>query len=160
MHHRVEYSIHRHQGKDYIIATEEDNLIYLGWNLDYLKSKFTNLIYQKTSLHQSIYLQLQDYFSGARKSFDIKTKFYGTEFQLKVWNELIRIKYGETRTYGDIANIIGSHKAQRAVGAALGKNPIAIIYPCHRVIGKNRSLTGFAGGLDEKMKLLKLEQSL
>lgn len=160
MHHRVEYSIHRHQGKDYIIATEEDALVYLGWNLNDLKNKSIELHNKCTSIHLSLNKQLSEYFVGKRKTFDVKTKFYGTEFQVKVWNELNHIKYGETKTYQDIANAIGSLNAQRAVGAALGKNPIAIIYPCHRVIGKNKSLTGFAGGLDEKMKLLKLEQSV
>lgn len=160
MHHRVEYSIHRHQGKDYIIATEQDTLVYLGWYLDDLKNRSDELHNKCTQIHRTLNKQLTEYFQGKRKVFNIKSKFYGTDFQLKVWNELTHINYGETRTYGDIASAVGSQKAQRAVGAALGKNPIAIIYPCHRVIGKNKSLTGFAGGLDEKMKLLKLEQSL
>jgi methylated-DNA-[protein]-cysteine S-methyltransferase len=101
--------------------------------------------------------QLKDYFSGKRKSFSIKLDFKGTEFQKRVWAALLTIPFGETRSYGQIAKQIQSPKAVRAVGAANGKNPISIIAPCHRVIGATGKLTGFAGGLEAKARLLALE---
>ena len=103
--------------------------------------------------------QLKEYFSGIRKSFDLPLEMNGTEFQLKVWNELCNIPYGETRSYKDIAEKIGNPKAVRAVGGANNKNKLMIIVPCHRVIGANGSLTGYAGGIDVKKILLELEQS-
>ena len=101
--------------------------------------------------------QLGEYFAGARKSFDLPLDFAGTPFQKKVWSELLNIPFGQTRTYGQIANAIGKPRAFRAVGAANGKNPISIVAPCHRVIGKDGSLTGFAGGLEAKECLLEIE---
>ena len=93
-----------------------------------------------------------------RKNFDIEIEMIGTEFQKKVWKELLNIPYGETRSYKDIAIAIGNGKACRAVGNANNKNPIAIIVLCHRVVGSNGSMTGYAGGLDIKEKLLKIEK--
>ena len=101
--------------------------------------------------------QLKDYFAGKLKSFSIALDFAGTEFQKKVWNALLTIPFGETRSYSQIAKQIGSPKAVRAVGAANGKNPLSIIAPCHRVIGANGKLTGFAGGLEAKACLLGIE---
>ena len=102
--------------------------------------------------------QLEAYFSGRRKSFSLKLAPEGTEFQKSVWKALCKIPYGETRTYKDIAESIGNPKAYRAVGTANNRNPIAIIVPCHRVIGVNGKLTGYASGLDVKEYLLKLEE--
>ena len=101
--------------------------------------------------------QLADYFAGKRRAFDMPLDFKGTDFQKKVWSALLTIPFGETRSYAQIAQQIGSPKAVRAVGAANGKNPISIIAPCHRVIGANGKLTGFAGGLTVKARLLGLE---
>ena len=101
--------------------------------------------------------QLNEYFSGQRKGFDLPLDFEGTEFQEKVWQALLTIPFGETRSYKQIAEQIGNVKAVRAVGAANGKNPISIIAPCHRVVGANGKLVGFAGGLENKDILLKLE---
>jgi len=101
--------------------------------------------------------QLQEYFAGERRSFDLALNLSGTEFQLRVLEELQRIPYGETTSYSDIARRIGRPKAMRAVGAANGRNPIPIIIPCHRVIGSGGALTGFGGGLDTKEALLRLE---
>jgi len=101
--------------------------------------------------------QLIEYFSGQRKVFDIPLDFEGTDFQKKVWSALLTIPYGETRSYKQIAQQLGNEKAVRAVGAANGKNPISIIAPCHRVIGSGGALVGFAGGLDKKEILLRLE---
>jgi methylated-DNA-[protein]-cysteine S-methyltransferase len=101
--------------------------------------------------------QLREYFAGQRKVFSVKLDFVGTAFQNKVWQALLAIPFGETRSYSDIARQLGNPKAMRAVGAANGRNPISIIAPCHRVIGAGGQLTGFAGGLDAKARLLKLE---
>lgn len=101
--------------------------------------------------------QLKEYFIGKRKVFNVKLKFKGTDFQIKVWNELLKIPYGETRAYKDIAISIGNEKAYRAVGNANNKNKIAIIVPCHRVIGSNGNLVGYAGGTYKKKKLLEIE---
>lgn len=101
--------------------------------------------------------QLTEYFAGERHEFDLPLRLNGTEFQLLVLDELRRIPYGETTSYGDIAKRIGRPKAVRAVGAANGRNPIPIIVPCHRVIGSGGALTGFGGGLDTKKALLQLE---
>jgi methylated-DNA-[protein]-cysteine S-methyltransferase len=103
--------------------------------------------------------QLKQYFAGERTEFDIPIHFRGTAFQKEVWNALLQIPYGETRTYSEIAEEIGKPKAVRAVGAANGRNPISIIAPCHRVIGASGALTGFAGGLDRKETLLVLEDA-
>lgn len=101
--------------------------------------------------------QLEEYFLGGRTQFDIPYEFYGTEFQKRVWRSLTQIPYGQRRSYADIAKEIRSPRACRAVGAANGRNPISIVVPCHRVIGKSGSLTGFAGGLETKQFLLNLE---
>lgn len=102
--------------------------------------------------------QLAEYFAGTRQQFDLPLDFEGTDFQKQVWQALLQIPYGETRSYKQIAEQMGNPKAVRAVGAANGKNPISIIAPCHRVIGASGKLVGFAGGLDNKQILLKLEQ--
>ncbi|CAE6713707.1 MULTISPECIES: methylated-DNA--[protein]-cysteine S-methyltransferase [Paraburkholderia] len=101
--------------------------------------------------------QLNEYFAGTRDRFDLELDFQGTDFQKRVWAALLTIPFGETRSYSDIATQIGNINAVRAVGAANGKNPISIVAPCHRVIGASGDLTGFAGGLVNKMFLLSLE---
>jgi len=103
--------------------------------------------------------QLNEYFSGQRQVFDLPLDFEGTEFQQKVWQALLTIPFGETRSYKQIAEQLGNVKAVRAVGAANGKNPISIIAPCHRVVGTSGKLVGFAGGLENKEILLKLESN-
>ena len=101
--------------------------------------------------------QLREYFAGTRNQFELELDFAGTDFQKQVWQALVTIPFGETRSYSQIAQQIGNPKAVRAVGAANGRNPISIIAPCHRVIGASGSLTGFAGGLAAKQYLLALE---
>ncbi|MDY2703120.1 MAG: methylated-DNA--[protein]-cysteine S-methyltransferase, partial [Prevotella sp.] len=101
--------------------------------------------------------QLDDYFAGKRKVFNIPLCPFGTDFQLQVWKSLLEIPYGETRSYMDIAKTIGNPKGVRAVAQAIGANGIDILIPCHRVIGSNHSLTGYAGGLDKKKYMLELE---
>jgi O-6-methylguanine DNA methyltransferase len=101
--------------------------------------------------------QLREYFSGSRRVFDLPLDVRGTAFRRAVWSQVVRIPYGATATYGDIAQLVGKPKASRAVGAALGANPLPIVVPCHRVIGVGHSLTGFGAGLDVKEALLRLE---
>lgn len=108
-------------------------------------------------LHRSAVEQLREYFEGIRTEFDLPIRFNGTEFQIKVWEQLLQIPYGEICSYQFIADRIGATKAVRAVGGAIGKNPISIVAPCHRVLGKDKSLTGYAGGLDRKRFLLARE---
>jgi O-6-methylguanine DNA methyltransferase len=103
--------------------------------------------------------QLRAYFAGQLRRFDLPLDMQGTEFQLRVWHELERIPYGETRSYRQIAEAVGAPRAVRAVGAANGANPIPIVVPCHRVIGANGKLVGYGGGLPLKKRLLELEGS-
>ena len=102
--------------------------------------------------------QLEEYFAGRRTQFALKLDVSGTPFQRKVWSALLTIPFGETRSYGQIARQIGHPRAVRAVGAANGRNPVSIVTPCHRVVGSTGALTGFAGGLDVKARLLAFEQ--
>ena len=111
-----------------------------------------------SALTEKAIIQLKEYFSGTRKSFDLPLELNGTNFQKKVWNALLDIPYGETRSYKDIAEQIGNPKAVRAVGGANHKNKLMIIVPCHRVIGANGSLTGYAGGVKAKARLIELEK--
>jgi methylated-DNA-[protein]-cysteine S-methyltransferase len=106
----------------------------------------------------TVRMQLEEYFAGIRNRFDVELAPQGTEFQRAVWSALSDIPYGETVSYSDIARSIGRSNAVRAVGAANGANPIAIIVPCHRVIGRNGSLVGYGGGMEAKKTLLALEQ--
>jgi methylated-DNA-[protein]-cysteine S-methyltransferase len=107
--------------------------------------------------HCEVIKQLQEYFDGTRTRFDLALDIDGTPFQLAIWNELRKIPYGETRSYGEIARSIGKPGAARAVGMANHENPVAIVIPCHRVVGSDGSLTGYAGGLDLKKKLIEIE---
>ncbi len=101
--------------------------------------------------------ELQEYFAGKRKKFTVPLDLRGTEFELKIWNQLLKIPYGQVVSYSDIAKRIHNPKSVRAVGGANHSNPVAIIVPCHRVVGKNGSLTGYGGGMDKKRLLLDLE---
>jgi len=112
----------------------------------------------ETPLIKKAYTQLSEYFSGNRKTFNLPLKLEGTEFQKKVWQALIDIPYGETRSYKQIAEAVGCPKGCRAVGNANNKNKILIMVPCHRVIGANGDLVGFGAGLDVKKKLLYIEK--
>lgn len=119
-----------------------------------------DVLEEETPLLAEAKKQFREYFAGKRKAFELPLSLHGTEFQMRDWEELLRIPYGETRSYGEIARAIGCPKGSRAVGMANRNNPIAIIVPCHRVIGANGSLTGYAGknkALDIKEYLLKLE---
>jgi methylated-DNA-[protein]-cysteine S-methyltransferase len=113
---------------------------------------------KETGLIKKAYSQLSEYLAGRRKEFDLPLEPEGTEFQIKVWSALRAIPYGAVRSYKEIAQAVGNEKACRAVGQANNKNPIAIIIPCHRVIGADGGLTGYGGGLGIKEKLLKTER--
>lgn len=111
-------------------------------------------------LVKDVICQLEEYFMGERTIFDVKLEFSGSEFQKKAWNALLKIPFGEIISYKEQADKIGNSKAARAIGNANNKNPIAIIVPCHRVIGKDGSLVGYGGGLDKKNFLLELENRI
>ena len=137
------------------IYIAEDN----GGITDVTMHPVDNAIEKETPLILQAADMLREYFDGKRKNFDgLRLNAEGTVFQRKAWNALSTIPYGQTRTYKEQAEAIGNIKACRAVGSANSKNPISIIIPCHRVIGSNKSLTGYAGGLDVKKALLELEQ--
>lgn len=112
----------------------------------------------KTNLTNQVYQQLIQYFDGKRKDFDFPYQLIGTPFQIKVWQALTTIPFGQTRTYKEIATLIGNEKASRAIGMANHKNPIHFVIPCHRVIGTNGKLTGYASGVELKSYLLDLEK--
>jgi len=101
--------------------------------------------------------QLREYFAGEREAFDLPLALRGTDFQRAVWDALLGIPYGHTSTYGAVARRLGRPAASRAVGASVGRNPVAVVVPCHRVLGANGALTGYAGGIDRKRGLLSLE---
>ena len=109
------------------------------------------------ALLESAARQVEDYFSGTIKAFELPLAASGTEFQQKVWEALVAIPHGTVTSYGDVARALGFPQASRAVGAAIGRNPLSLVVPCHRVIGANGSLTGYAGGIDRKRRLLELE---
>lgn len=133
------------------IICEDESLIGLKLVSEKIHRECENKISKKVKS------QIKEYLNGSRKTFSLPFKLNGTDFQKKVYEETLKIPYGSTKTYGEIANSIVNPKSMRAVGMALNKNPIWIIIPCHRVIGKNNKLTGFAGGIDKKLSLLKLE---
>lgn len=138
---------------DIFISADENFLLSVQFvNHNFIENKENKIIRQTKK-------QLDEYFRGKRKKFELPLNPKGTEFQKKVWLQLMKIPYGKTATYKDIATLIGNTNASRAVGNANNKNPIAIIIPCHRVIGSNNKLTGYAGGLDKKEKLLNLEKN-
>lgn len=126
--------------------------------LEFGETSILDSTYGKSELLDLAFLQLEEYLEGKRKNFSLPINPDGSEFQKKVWKELLKIPYGETRCYQEIAIGIGNEKASRAIGMANHNNPIAIMIPCHRVIGKNGALVGYAGGMERKVQLLELEQ--
>jgi methylated-DNA-[protein]-cysteine S-methyltransferase len=144
------------------LISNENALIAVLWENNSPKrvNLSGHLIDHETSILTETKKQLDAYFEGKRKNFDLPLHIKGTDFQVKIWKALTGIPFGQTRTYGQLAKEINQESASRAVGAANGRNPISIIIPCHRVIGTNGKLTGFAGGLEAKQYLLKLEGSL
>lgn len=140
-----------------LLAGEDDALTMIGFPKGSMRrDPEPDWIYNEKPLTNAR-RQLREYFAGDRQDFDLPVKLNGTEFQVSVLEALQAIPYGETVSYGEIARRIGRPRAVRAVGAANGRNPIPIVVPCHRVIGKSGDLTGFGGGLDTKEALLRLE---
>ncbi len=135
--------------------TEKNNAIS---SIIFTNEEISDLIKKETILIKTTFKEIEDYFNGKLKKFSVPIAPEGTEFMNQVWNELMKIPYGETCSYQSIAIKINNEKASRAIGLANNKNPIPIIIPCHRVIGKNKKLVGYAGGLHIKAKLLEIEQ--
>lgn len=150
----------------YIVIEGERGKVYLGEEnekialLSFDKEEIKGLKRERTPLLERGEKELLEYFRGERTRFDLPLEYQGTDFQVKVWKALEKIPYGETRTYQDIAEAVGSPKAFRAVGNANNKNPISILIPCHRVIGKSGKLVGYGGGLDWKEYLLGIEKNI
>lgn len=164
---RYTYNITTHLVGELILASVDEELCLCDWNEKpcaernkrrlekYMNADFkidTSAVLEQTKK------QLNEYFEGIRKTFDIPLHPIGTEFQHQVWNVLRHIPYGETRSYKHIAEIIGIPQGVRAVAGAIGANGITILIPCHRIIGSNNSLTGYAGGLKAKKMLLEIEK--
>ena len=137
------------------IGVESDSITDIDFERSSISRSDTKI--EETELHRDVFRQLQEYFSGSRKVFDLPLAPVGTDFQMRCWEALLKIPYGETRSYGDIARSVQSPKGFRAVGMANNRNPIAIVIPCHRVIGSDGKLVGFGGGLDIKKFLLDIE---
>ncbi|MGP2657486.1 methylated-DNA--[protein]-cysteine S-methyltransferase [Malaciobacter sp. WC5094] len=122
----------------------------------YLK---TDIVFESTDIIEKAIVQIEEYFEKKRKTFDLPLLFVGSDFQKKVWTALVEVPYAQTSSYLDLAKKIGNEKAVRAVANANGANALSIVVPCHRIIGTNKKLTGYAGGLELKKKLLDLESS-
>jgi len=126
-----------------------------------LRQEKKNFVFEESARALLPYVnELEQYFAGKRRQFDFPLDLRGTEFQISCWQALVEIPYGETRSYADIARVVGKPNAFRAVGMANNRNPIAIVVPCHRVIASDGGLCGYGGGLDIKRKLLELEGAL
>ncbi len=152
-----------------VLASMGDELCLCDWNEmpcaernKHRLTKYMNAVFrvETSDVLEQTKKQLDEYFAGTRKAFDIPLHPVGTEFQQQVWNALLEIPYGETRSYKDIALSIANLKGIRAVAQAIGANGISILIPCHRVIGSNHSLTGFAGGIEAKRILLEIEREM
>lgn len=149
-----------------LLGSYEDKLCLCDWQTekhhDYVSRRLKRILQTDfeegtSEVIERTVCQLDDFFAGKRKEFDVPLLFVGTDFQKTVWNELLKIPFGTTVSYGEMARRIGMPKAVRAVANANGANAISILAPCHRVIGSNHSLTGYGGGLDVKRALLELE---
>ena len=152
-----------------VLASYADKLCLCDWSDNpcyernkrrierYFKASFKT---ETSSILEEAKRQLDEYFAGNRKAFDVSLHFVGTDFQQQVWNELLNIPYGATTSYKEIAQSIGKPKAVRAVAGAIGANGISILIPCHRVVGSDNSLTGYAGGLEAKKMLLQIETQI
>ncbi|MCL5948781.1 MAG: methylated-DNA--[protein]-cysteine S-methyltransferase [Actinobacteria bacterium] len=141
------------------LAGQDDRLTHLVMETTAHPPSERNHWVEDATAFPDVIAQLHDYFAGKRTGFDVALCPAGTSFQQRVWDALCEIPYGETRSYGEIARRIGQPGAARAVGLANARNPIAVIIPCHRVVGANGALTGYAGGLETKRVLLDLEQT-
>ena len=141
------------------LTITEENSFITNIDFDGTYEENKDAILEESNLIKKAYSQLKEYFEGSRKKFDLPIKPAGTAFQSSCWNEFIKIPYGKTRSYKQIAESVGSPKACRAVGMAANRNPIGIVIPCHRILGADGSLVGFGGGLKTKEFLLSLEKN-
>jgi len=166
MNQKIYWSLITHRDWNLYLAATKNGLCFVGsFNhslnelSEWVIKRFRDVVLiENNEFLRGYAVEMIEYLEGDRRQFSMPMDFHGTQFQLKVWNALNNIQYGETKTYKDIADMINNPKAIRAVGSAIGKNPLLITIPCHRVIGKNGTLTGYRGGLDMKMMLLKMEQ--
>lgn len=166
MNQKIYWTLLTHKKWKLYIAATDQGLCYVGslhqsFNelKEWAEKRFRNVVLcENNDVLQGYADELVEFMEGKRQKFSLPMDFQGTQFQLDVWNALNNILYGETKTYKDIADRINNPKAVRAVGSAIGKNPLLILIPCHRVIGKNGTLTGYRGGLEMKKMLLKLEE--
>jgi methylated-DNA-[protein]-cysteine S-methyltransferase len=148
------------------IATAGSSLLYVGWLRPRSRKPFERWLCDRlttarpTPALRAALKQLREYFAGRRTEFDLPVDFVGTRFQEKVWRIVSRIPFGETLSYGAVAAAVGDREGARAVGAAVGANPISIVIPCHRVVGADGSLTGYGGGMRAKVWLLRHEGTL
>lgn len=149
----IRYACYRLPIGDITVGYEDDAVVYLKIGID------SSFPHNPSPLSDLVAEEIGEYLSGDRSAFTFPIRLTGTVFQKTVWEALIRIPYGQTRTYGQIAAEIGKPKAAQAVGMACSKNPVWIAVPCHRVLGKGNDLTGYAGGLKLKQSLLDLEKS-
>ena len=145
------------------VVGSDRGIRYVMFNNDAHPKPLEQLQISDTDIHDTVNVaisQLKEYFAGSRRSFDLPLDLRGTEFQVEAWNALAEIPYGRTASYGQQAASIGRPKAVRAIGGANGRNPVAIVLPCHRIVGADGSLTGFGGGIAVKKWLLDHEQSI
>src|SRR5882762_6820139 len=156
------YSRHASLAGPLAVAVSEKGLVTLEFDRgQFPPKKSQNIVWRESEKKTKAYArELREYFEGKRREFSFPLDLRGTPFQLKCWRALLNIPYGETRTYADIARVVGQPQAFRAVGMANNRNPIAIVVPCHRVIASDGTLCGYGGGLDVKRKLLDLEGAL
>jgi len=154
---KIYYTVMKGPLGDILLAASDNGLCYLGFQESRSARDPDPSWVASKKPFKEVVTQLKEYFSGRRKRFDLPLDLQGTPFQRSVWKALLEIPYGQTASYGDIARRIGNPKACRAVGGANGANPVAVIVPCHRVIGTSGKLTGFGAGLPIKRRLLDLE---
>ncbi len=166
---KIEIQYHKTPYGELVLGTFDKKLCLCDWRYRKMRTAIddritknlaADLVEKDNEVLKETRQQLQEYFSGERKQFDLLLLMVGTDFQKRVWNELVKVTYGETSSYLNLAEKIGNKNAVRAVASANGANAISIIVPCHRVIGSNGELVGYAGGLRAKGKLLELEQNL
>lgn len=145
------------------VVGSDRGIRFVMFNNDAHPKPLEQLQISDTEIHDTVNVaisQLEEYFDGSRRSFDLPLDLRGTEFQVEAWNALADIPYGQTASYGQQAASIGRPKAVRAIGGANGRNPVAIVLPCHRIVGADGSLTGFGGGIEVKKWLLDHEQAM
>ncbi|MDX2444846.1 MAG: methylated-DNA--[protein]-cysteine S-methyltransferase [Bacteroidales bacterium] len=169
MDHEIKIEYFKTKFGELIIGSFENKLCLCDWRYRKMRNSVdknlktrlnADFIVEGTAISQKTKNQLNEYFEGQRKEFDIPLYLVGSDFQIKVWNKLLSIPYGKTESYLGLSKKLGDEKAIRAVASANGANQISIIVPCHRIVGSNGKLVGYAGGLQVKMKLLNLENAI